>query len=229
MAHGARWAVSGAKVQLVDDYLNFSGNIFPFCVVRYFKTFVDIQMLISQQNHSNVVNEEEHNLNFSSENHNHRLPRQQTCRQSATKTWQKRLRRKFYGFQNWWTILKLPIYPPTFLAMPRRLLKRRYISVGLDLCYVLPARTRIEDRGRRAHCANVCVPCRTVTSDRSPPRSGVTTRCRDHWPLEQRSFAKFRSDRRKSISSRLSLLESINRHYDKSVTILMLHKQKYFI
>ena len=57
----------------MDDYLNFSGNIFPFCVVRYFKTFVDIQMLISQQNHSNVVNEEEHNLNFSSENHHHRL------------------------------------------------------------------------------------------------------------------------------------------------------------
>ena len=104
-------------------------------------------MLISQQNHSNVVNEEKHNLNFSSENHNHRLPRQQTCRQSATKTWQKRLRRKFYGFQNWWTILKLPIYPPTFLALPLsgRLLKRRYISVGLDLGYVLPARTRIED------------------------------------------------------------------------------------
>ena len=149
--------MSGAKVQLVDDYLNFSGNIFPFCVVRYFKTFVDIQMLISQQNHSNVVNEEEHNLNFSSENHHHRLPRQQTCRQSATKTWQKRLRRKFYGFQNWWTILKLPIYPPTFLAMPRRLLKRRYISVGLDLCYVLPTRTRIEDRGPRSSlCECVC-------------------------------------------------------------------------
>ena len=157
-------------------------------------------MLISQQNHSNVVNEEKHNLNLSSENY-HRLPRQQTCRQSATKTWQKRLRRKFYGFQNWWTILKLPIYPPTFLALPLsgRLLKRRYISVGLDLGYVLPARTRIEDRGRRAHCANVCVPCRTVTSDRSPPRSGVTTRCRDHCPVEQRSFAKFFSDRRRTL------------------------------
>ena len=166
-------------------------------------------MLISQQNHSNVVNEEKHNLNFSSENHNHWLPRQQTCRQSATKTWQKRLRRKFYGFQNWWTILKLPIYPPTFLALPLsgRLLKRRYISAGLDLGYVLPTRTRIEDAELTVRMCVSRVGLWPVTALHhgavSPPGAETTAQwSNDH----SRSFAVTGEG---PYNSPLSLLESI--------------------